>query len=275
VTLPYIDHSQIFLTEAKMRLITSLSSAALALVFSSCAFAGTSDSEIKVTTLPGGDLIPSSIFSSDQLTAIAQVRASLFNRVGPVYRAGLNAQKIILTELTGGGVPNAAKIDEAFAAYTKQLQPHLMDRVNGMLQIRAIATPTQLTDIAAWHSPAEMIDSFDRTPVDLFHDSLGLSRGANLSSAQSARLSALQAASAATTSPLHAALAAASLELHNQIDGPTAPVQAQLSSLVDQIADLKTRIAQSNIELAIQAIQLLTPAQRAAAAAAHAKATAH
>jgi hypothetical protein len=255
-----------------MRLITSLSSAALALIFSSCAFADTSDSEIKVTGLPGDDLIPSSIFSSDQLTAIAQVRASFFNRLGPILRAGRNGQKIILAELTGGEAPNAAKIDEAFAAYTNQLRPHLMDRVNGMLQIRAIATPAQLTDIAAWHQPAEMIDSFDRTPVDLFHDSLGLSRGANLSSAQSARLSALQAASAATTSPLHAALAAASLELHNQIDGPTAPVQAQLSSLADQIADLKTRIAQSNIELAIQAVQLLTPAQRTAAAVAHAKA---
>jgi hypothetical protein len=272
-TLPYIDHSQTFSTEAKMRLIRSLSSAAIALVFSSCAVAGTSAGDIKVTNLPNGNTVPSSIFFSDQLATIAQVNASYFQTIGPTLRAGRNAQKIILAELTSGEAPNASKIDEAFAAYTKQLQPHLMDSVNGMLQIRAIVTPAQLTDIAAWDHPEEMTSSFDQRPAELFHDSLGLSRGADLSSAQSARLSALQAASSATTGPLHASLAVASIELQNLLDGPTPPHPAQLTSLVSQIADLKTRIAQSNLDLAIQAVQLLTPAQRAAAAVAHAKAT--
>jgi hypothetical protein len=270
-TLPYIDHSQTFSTEAKMRPIRSRSSAVIALFFSSCAVVGASASDINVTDLPGGDTVPSSIFSSDQLAEISQVRASLFSKIGPTLRAGRNAQKIILAELTSGELPNASKIDEAFAAYTKQLQPHLMDSVNGMLQIRAIVTPAQLTDIAAWHHPQEMTSAFDRTPAELFHDSLGLSRGANLSSAQSARLSALQASSSATTGPLRTSLAAASIELPNELDGPTPPLPAQLTSLVSQIADLKTRIAQSNLDLAIQAVQLLTPAQRAAVA--HAKAT--
>jgi hypothetical protein len=255
-----------------MRLIRSLSSATAALIFSSCAFAGTAPSDAEFTDLPDGYGVRSSIFSSDQLAMIAQAKVAHFNTLGPFARADLDARKIIAAELTGGEVPNALKMDAALAAYTKQIQPDLMDNVNAMLQIRAIMTPAQLADIDTWNHPQEIALDFCRAPVELFLDRLGLSRGADLSPAQSTRLVALEAAASTTTGPLHAALAAANIELQNQLHGPTAPLPAQLTSLVNQIADLQAQIAQTNLDLAIQAVQLLTPAQRATAAVAHAKA---
>jgi hypothetical protein len=182
----------------------------------------------------------------------AAIRASL-GGAGPVDGAGLLQMR--------------AQIDSTVG------QMQLAD-LNYLLQIRALLTPEQLSELAAHFRPV-MLKYNDEDPTipqnltRFYGDDLGLTRGQHLSAGQAAQQAALRAAMLPKLVAIQRESDDDSAQLDALLNSAGSVTYEQLASLQQRISELRGEREAAVLDLVIKTRALLTPEQLTKAVTLH------
>ena len=188
----------------------------------------------------------------------------------------------ITDQLSGSGVVNVTELDalaqQALALRAQEDTLNLAEQV----ELRAMMTPAQIAAAAELHQHAVALNAQDRgvessppyttsvyRPSDLFGDSLGYSRGLNLTDAQYEQMNNIRAANMAALDAIQQRRQAVLQQLAEQMGGSGAVTVAALAPLQQQATMLKDQLDMLRLNMTIEIRAVLTPDQLGRAAELH------
>jgi hypothetical protein len=177
----------------------------------------------------------------------------------------------IIDSLGGIGPVDGAKLNQLMTQASSIYAQTALNDLTYFLQIRALLTPAQLSAIAARFHPTTRGHATDDPTSQagsyaIFGDDLGFTREQRLSDAQMAQLATLEAAARAKLAPIWRESDANRVQLDSLLNSAGAVTFEQLAPLQQRISALRIEHDAVGLDLAVKALALLTPAQRAQAA---------